>query len=71
MSKKLKNVEPISLHEAVWLIKSEINTARDAGQDINLDDITPESVANALRQYRGIEIGFAHMQKTLLDTEEH
>jgi hypothetical protein len=71
MAKRPQDVEPITLHEAVWLIKSEINTARDAGKEINLDDITPESVSEVLRQYRGVEVGFAHIQKTLLDKEEH
>lgn len=68
---KQKDLEPISLQEAVWLIKSEIKTARELGKEIDLDGITEESVAQSLRQYRGIEIGYAMMEKGVLDKTEH
>lgn len=66
-----KKVEPITLQEAVWLIKSEIKTARDLGEEIDIDNITEASVSKSLREYRSIEAGYAMMEKNVLGKSEH
>ena len=64
-------IESITLEEAVWLIKSTFNTAHDLGKPVDFNDITPESVAKNIHEYRAINASYELMKSKVLEETEH
>lgn len=59
----MNNVQHITIDEAAWLIKAFINTANAAGEPVNLDEVTPDAVAEEIHRKRTIESTFQALMK--------
>lgn len=57
----------ITIKEAVYLIKSTIKTAESLEQQINLDDVTEESVKADIKAFRTINEKYSLMVENVKD----
>lgn len=54
----MSQINNITAEEAAWLIKAAVNTAREMGKPIDLSEITADSVAIRITQYRNISASY-------------
>lgn len=64
---KMNELNNITTKEAIWLIISQVNHARQNNTEINIDKITPKYIHDQLQSYRSIEAAYSDMRDAILN----
>jgi len=67
----MKEFNDITTKEAIWLIISTINQAKQDNTEINIDEITSEYISNALQSHRAINNAYSDMKDAVLSGKEN